>query len=111
MGGVADHAEIRRSPQAVYHELSDLSGGALYLRDAENCYRVNHVGAVVWALLEGGPTFLSLLAGLEVRFEDIPNSFREEIAAFILALACNGFVEINSPQDTEVGLSNPDISV
>lgn len=84
---------ISPRPSITSQQLVD---GASVLLDVETAgyFGLDEVGSVVWDELQGGTTFGTLLQALRGRFEDVPPTFDDEIAAFVAGLAERGLVEL-----------------
>jgi hypothetical protein len=87
---------IRRNPRAVFRKLAEGAGGVLLHLDTAAYHSVNEVGALVWTLLDGSPTFGALLLDLRGRLEDVPPTFEEEIGGFLEDLGRRDLVVLSS---------------
>jgi len=94
--GVRAGGALRRSPQAAYHELADHRGGVLLRLDTGAYHGVDAVGALVWQLLEGGPTFEELLPLVAGELDAAPpTGFDIEIERFLAGLRDRGLIEVS----------------
>jgi hypothetical protein len=80
---IHERTVIRRNQRVVFRKLADEAGGVLLHLDTAAYHGLNEVGALVWTLLDGTPTFGALLDDLRGRLEDPPSMFDAEIGGFL----------------------------
>jgi hypothetical protein len=78
---------IARNPKAAFRSLGDSGGGVLLHVETTAYHNVNETGALIWTLLEDGPSFNELVHRLEREMEGIPPDFRDEVGTFLRELA------------------------
>ncbi len=64
----------------------------LFNPDTADAVGTNPVGVAVWQWMDGTRNLEDIVSEVRTRFEDTPDAAFEEIAAFVDALAENGFV-------------------
>ena len=84
---------LRRAPGVAYSNLAEGRGGVLLQVATGAYYGVDAVGALVWRLLEGSPTFGRLLSSLRGELENVPVTFEAEIAQLLAGLRDRGLIE------------------
>jgi hypothetical protein len=86
---------LSRSSKAAYHELADRRGGVLLRLDTGAYHGVDAVGALVWSLLEGAPTFEELLPLVSGTLDEVPTGFDVEVEQFLAGLRDRGLIEVS----------------
>lgn len=90
-------AVLRRSPRVAYRELGGDRGGVLLQLDTGAYHGVDPIGALVWRLLEGSPTFDELLPRVRGELDDVPTGFEGEIEQLLAGLRDRGLIEVAGP--------------
>lgn len=93
---MADEA-IRRNERAVFRRLETGAGGVLLHLDSGAYRHLNETGALIWGLLESGPSRSELLAGIRAVVTDPPPNLESEVDAFLLSLEERGLVDRDGP--------------
>lgn len=102
-GDICADTVVRHDPRAEFRELAD-EGGVLLHLDTADYFGVNAVGALVWDLADD-VTFADLLAALRARLEDVPETFEDEIRAFLTEMESRSLLQLHtgSPPPTAAG--------
>jgi hypothetical protein len=98
---------LRRSPRVAYRELAGERGGVLLRLDTGAYHGVDAMGALVWRVLEGSPTFEELLPRVRGELEDVPTGFEVEIERFLADLRDRGLIEVADRGNASEGRSCP----
>ena len=64
----------------------------LYNPDTSDAVGINPVGVAIWKLLDGKHSLTDIAAEVQARFEEVPETAADELAAFIHNLEERGFV-------------------
>ena len=79
------------NPIVVLREEFD-DWAVLFNPDTADAVGTNPVGVAVWKLMDGKSSVEDIISKIRDRFEDTPETAREEIAAFVNTLAEHGLV-------------------
>ena len=74
----------------MFREIGGSPGGVLLDLDSGEYRRVNHVGALVWALLADSPSREDLMDRLRERLADPPSRLAAEVDSFLDGLVDRG---------------------
>lgn len=88
---------IRRNSRAVFRRLEAGSGGVLLHLDSGAYRHLNETGALIWDVLETGPTRTELLAELRRIVTNPPVGLDAEVDAFLEALKERDLIETGEP--------------
>lgn len=92
---MVDHSmRVARTAQATFRNLGDELGGIVLHLETAAYYRVNLVGAAIWELLDGEPTFGALVTELRSRIDDEPESLEEDASEFLQALVSRDLAHV-----------------
>jgi SynChlorMet cassette protein ScmD len=80
-----------RNPVAVLREEFD-DWAVLFNPDTAQAVGINPVGVAVWKLIDGKRTIDDVFIKIAADYDDVPESAREDICAFIQELTKGGFV-------------------
>jgi SynChlorMet cassette protein ScmD len=80
-----------RNPVAVLREEFD-DWAVLFNPDTAQAVGINPVGVSVWKLIDGKRTIDDMVAQIVKLYDEVPDSVRDDIAAFIQNLSEGGFV-------------------
>jgi hypothetical protein len=86
---------VRRSPRAAYRKLQDGAGGVLLNLDTAAYHGVNEIGALIWSLLDDGPTISVLIARMRAAVPEAPPQLDDDVAAFVQGLAERELVSLS----------------
>jgi SynChlorMet cassette protein ScmD len=64
----------------------------LFNPDTADAVGINHLGVMMWELMDGRHSLEDILRAVKGRFADVPASGVEDVAAFVDDLAARGFV-------------------
>ena len=64
----------------------------LYNPDTSDAVGINPVGVAIWKLLDGRHTLTEIASEVQARFEEVPETAADDLAAFIHNLEERGFV-------------------
>lgn len=98
MTNIGPTAVLRRNPRVAYHELGGDRGGVLLKLDTGAYHGVDPIGALVWRLLEGSPTFDELLPRVRGELDAEPSGFESEIERLLTGLRDRGLIEVAGPR-------------
>jgi hypothetical protein len=79
-------ASIRQSDRTVFRSMEEDAGGVLLHLDSGEYRQLNATGALIWSLLETGPSRSELLKQLRERITDPPAEMEVEVDTFLQAL-------------------------
>jgi SynChlorMet cassette protein ScmD len=85
------------NPLAVLREEFD-DWAVIFNPDTGHAVGINPVGVVIWKHLDGRHTFDALLTEIQRTFDDVPDTAREDVDAFLHQLVDVGFVSCNEPE-------------
>lgn len=88
------NVSIRRGPEVVHREIPG-GTGLLDLRSG-SFYELNVTGALLWTLLEMGPTLDELVEAVRERVGEGETEAAAEVEAFVNALHHSGLIQIAS---------------
>ena len=83
---IPDGAKISRSERVVFRALGGGEGGVLLHLDTAAYHGVDETGAFIWTQLDAIP-MKQLMNRLTTAFDEVPDTFRDEIDEFLSALA------------------------
>lgn len=92
-GDICADTVVRHDPRAEFRELAG-EGGVLLHLDTADYYGVNAVGALIWELADE-VTFADLLAQLRSRLEEVPETFEDEIRAFLADMHSRSLLQLH----------------
>jgi hypothetical protein len=84
---------IQRSDRTTFRKMEEGSGGVLLHLDSGEYRQLNETGALIWSLLEPGPSRQELLAALRAQIQDPPANMEAEVDAFLAALRERGLID------------------
>lgn len=88
---------LRRGPRVAYRDLEGDRGAVLLHLDTGAYHGIDRMGALIWDLLDGAPSFGQLLPRLSEMLDGTPSSFEAEIAEFLLNLRDRKLIEVVDP--------------
>jgi SynChlorMet cassette protein ScmD len=80
-----------RNPVTVLREEFD-DWAVLFNPDTAQAVGINPVGVSVWKMIDGKQTIDDMVAQIAKTYDDVPDSARDDIVAFIQNLTEGGFV-------------------
>lgn len=86
---------IRRNDRVVYRDLEE--GGVLLDLRSGRYFSLNPVGALIWRLLEEGPTIEELAGRVRNATSDVPALVEVQVSRFVHGLADEDLVELQQP--------------
>jgi hypothetical protein len=86
-------SRIQRSDRTTFRKMEEGSGGVLLHLDSGEYRQLNETGALIWSLLEPGPSRQELLAALRAQIQDPPADMEAEVDAFLTALRERGLID------------------
>jgi hypothetical protein len=85
---------IRRKPDVVFRELQDGEGGVLLHLLSGEYHGLNHLGCVVWGLMDSDRTFGDLVGVVRGRLVEQPGSVEQDVSTFLEGLRDRDLVEL-----------------
>ena len=88
---------VIRSDRPIANPVAVLREGngdwvVLFNPDTADAVRVNHVGMLVWDLMDGRHSLEEILQAVKGKFAGVPDSVVEDVVAFVDDLAARGYV-------------------
>ena len=85
---------VCRSDRVAYRKLTDGAGGVLLNLDTAAYHGVNEIGALIWSVLEDGPTLGAVISRVRDEVPDAPARLGDDVAAFLADLAERRLVSV-----------------
>jgi len=89
---------LAHNKRTIFRKMEDGAGGVLLHLDSGEYRRLNEMGAMIWSLLEEGPTREELIAELRNRVEDPPADLPDQVDVFLAALSERGLLDVSSTE-------------
>jgi hypothetical protein len=83
---------LQRSPDVVYRDLAEGSGGVLLHLQTADYVRMNEVGALIWNAIDGVRDEGGVVAELRAQLPDAPPRLEDDVRGFIATLRERGLV-------------------
>jgi hypothetical protein len=87
---------VEKNARAAYRRLGDDSGAVILHLDTAAYHSINESGAAIWALIEDGITFGTLLERVGSRFEVPHADLEQDLRDFLKSLNERDLVDLNS---------------
>lgn len=91
---------VRRDERAVFRRLDEGEGGVVLHLDTAAYHGVNETGVFVWELLADAPTVSTIIAKLQARYDEPPDTVRADVERFLSALEKRSLVSVLARENT-----------
>jgi hypothetical protein len=87
-----DRRVVTRNPRVAYREFAAGEGAVLLHLDTGDYHSLNHLGSLIWALVDGGTTMEQLIAAVSAEIESPPPGLEADVRQFLAALRDRGLI-------------------